>query len=146
MNVKNKEKARVPAKKAVVKKKIAAKKSTPSGKKATIKKSTGVKKKKKPLTRVSSQKKTTPKKAIPKKTVKPKIKRTRNKPVVEAVESNLPPVEEKSSTINNVMNQVPRTEMKKLRQKEVQNYNKHQIRLSSVKKGGPKPSGKKPLW
>ncbi len=136
MNVKKKATARVSSKKAVVKKKIAAKKSTEN---------------KKPLTKSSSTKKATSqktilKKAISKKTANPKIKRTRNKTVVEAVESNPPPVEDKSSTANNVIDLVPHTDLKKLRQKEIRNYDKYQIRLSSVKKGGPKPSGKKPLW
>lgn len=139
MNLKKKEKASVSKKKATGKKKITAKKST------------GVKKNKKPVTKVSSTKKANPKKilqkkAIAKKTAKPKVKRSPDKPVIEAVEINLPPVEEKSSNVNNGMDMEPHTEMKKIRQKEIQNYDKHQIRLSSVRKGGPKPSGKKPLW
>lgn len=140
MNLKTKKRAKVPSKKnTLVKKSTATKKSARIKKNATRKTTA-------PATKKATLKKTILRKAITTDTAKQKIKRTKNKTTVETVERNLPPVEEKSSAVNNVIDLVPDTDMKSLQQKAVQNYDKHQIRLSSVKKGGPKPSGKKPLW
>ena len=139
MNLKTKKRPKAPAKKnTITRKSIATKKNIGAKKKATRKAT------------VTVTKKATLKKSIQRKatatTAKQKTKRTRNKITVEAVKSNLPPVEEKSSAVINAIVVVPDTDMKSLQRKMVQNYDKHQIPLSSVKKGGPKPSGKKPLW
>jgi hypothetical protein len=139
-------------------KKTATKKAAPKKKKAAAKKSIAKKKTastRKPAARVG--KKAAPKKAAPKKVAKKKapvaskakeqIKKIATAIEPETVESNLPPVEEKSPEINtNINNGISGMKKKDLQRAAARNYDNHHIQLSSVPKGGIKPSGKKPLW
>jgi hypothetical protein len=140
-----------------------AKSKTPSKKKGTKAPA-----KKKPVKKVAVKKKAAPKKAastrktaarvakktIPKKTIrrkavetatKQKTKKKENKAVVEKIQTP-PPVEEKSPEVNTTPSAfVPGLDKKSMEQAAVRNYDNHHIRLSN-RKGGVKPSGKKPLW
>jgi hypothetical protein len=73
-----------------------------------------------------------------------KTKKLLHKLVEEPTESNLPPVEEKSPSVNNP-NIVAPGQDKSIQRAEVRNYVKKQIRISG-KKSRMKPAGKKPLW
>jgi hypothetical protein len=121
---------KVPVKKAVSKKKAAVKKKKPVATK-TVTKKKSVTPARKPTIRTI--KNTTPKKrpsTLPK----------------ERVETNLPPVEEKSPEINTAtITPVQTTVTKSAQKSAVRQYDNHNIRLSG-KKGGLKPTGKKPLW
>jgi hypothetical protein len=122
--------------------------------------------------KTATKKKTAAKKVIAKKVIiKKKAASTRNavkplikkaapqkastrKPAVAAqkiqepipVETNLPPVEEKSPEVIPVTNSsAPGMITKSMQREAVRHYDNHHIHLSN-KKGGIKPSGKKPLW
>ncbi len=135
---------KTPAKKKPVKKSAAKKKAAPKKASST----------RKPAARAA--KKTPPKKARSRKatetiTTKQKTKKKENKAVVETMEASLPPVEEKSQEVKEVeVNDnpnpaVPGMDKKSMQQAAIRNYDNHHIRLSN-RKGGIKPSGKKPLW
>jgi hypothetical protein len=130
---------KAPAKKKSAKKVVAKKKAAPKKAASTRKPAAGV------------TKKITPKKTIRRKAAlaaitKQKTKKKENKVVVETIEASLPPVEEKSPEINsNTSADVPGLDEKSMQRAAVRNYDNHHIRLSN-RKGGIKPSGKKPLW
>lgn len=117
-------------KKVVAKKKAVIKKKAPAKKKASVKKS-------KPA---STAVKTSPEK-------KRAIKRTAKKIEQEQTVASLPPVEEKSTEIKHAVTEnLSGMDQKALQRAAVRNYDNHHLRLSNTKKGGPKPTGKKPLW
>jgi hypothetical protein len=128
--------AKTAAKKAVTKKTAVKKKAAPV--KAVSKtKSAGIRK---PVGLLN-------KKAAPEKTIV-------NKPAVakkivqeeRTEEINLPPVEEKSPEIIPVMSSpAPGMDTKLMQKEAVRHYDNHNTHLSN-KKGGIRPSGKKPLW
>jgi hypothetical protein len=121
---------KAPIKKAVIKKKAAVKKKKPIATKTVAKK--------KPVTPARKPTIRTIKNTGPKKPAATHPK--------ERVETNLPPVEEKSPEINNdTITPVQTTVTKSAQKSAVRQYDNHNIRLSG-KKGGLKPSGKKPLW
>lgn len=127
---------KVTPKKAIAKKKTPAKKSTAPKKNTVAKKASPVKKK------ITSKKTPAKKAAVVENKSNQKNKQVKiKKPAM--VETNQPPIEEKS---NEIPVQAPGMNKEAIQQAAVRNYDKHQIRLSSVKKGGPKPTGKKPLW
>lgn len=132
-------------KKAATKKKVVSKKVTPIKKKSATKKKATSNKRKNVVraTKTVTDKKVTPN-AVSKKASE-KTKKLLNKLVELPTETNLPPVEEKSPTVNTPAIVAPDRDNKLLQRAAVRNYVKHQIRLSN-KKGGLKPSGKKPLW
>ena len=144
--------SKVPAKKR------ATKKAAPKKKKAAPKKSIAKKKaasSRKPAARATKKaesKKAAPKKAVKRKApvaskAKDRIKKVTTAIEPATVESNLPPVEEKSPEVNtSIANGIPGMKKKDLQRAAVRNYDNHHIQLSSVPKGGIKPSGKKPLW
>ena len=130
--------AKAPAKKKPVKKVAVKKKAAPKKAVST----------RKPAPRVA--KKTSPKKTIRRKAVesatKQKTKNKENKKAVEKIETQLPPVEEKTAEVNTSAGAfVPGLDKKSMQQAATRNYDNHHIRLSN-RKGGIKPSGKKPLW
>ncbi len=134
--------AKAAPKKAVAKK-TATKKKTAS--KKVVAKKVAVKKKsvsiRKPVELLI--KKATPVKTIVKKptVAAPKIQ----EPI--PVETNLPPVAENSPEIIPVTNSsAPGMNTKSMQTEAVRHYDNHHIHLSNKKKGGIKPSGKKPLW
>ncbi len=128
-------------------KKTATKKASPKKKVVAKKKAAPSRK---PAARVA--KKAAPKKVAKKKTpiaakAKERIKKVTVPIEPETLESNLPPVEEKSPEVNtNITNGISGMKRKDLQRAAVRNYDNHHIQLSSVPKGGIKPSGKKPLW
>ena len=136
-------------------KKPVAKKNTPTAKKAVakkpvIKKKAAVKKRT-PVKKSIATKKATPQKIIKKTVViaevpKEKVASPEIDIQVEAVASHNPLTEEKSIVEQTVITELPVPDKNTRQGKFARNYDKHQIQLSSVKKGGPKPSGKKPLW
>ncbi|MGK2861662.1 MAG: hypothetical protein ACSLE0_06990 [Chitinophagaceae bacterium] len=134
------------AKKAIAKKKTPVKKSTGTKKKAVAKKSTSISKKIATKKAIPLKKKATAGKGTVTGKAKRKTGTIRNNADMNVAESNLPPVEEKSMEVSPVMNVIPEPEQKNLRRRAAKNFDKHHIPESSVKKGGPRPSGKKPLW
>jgi len=130
---------KAPAKKKAAKKVVAKKKASPKKAIST----------RKPAARVA--KKTPPQKTIRRKaaktaTTKQKTKKRENKAVAKTIETSLPPVEEKSNEVNpNTNVPVLGLDKKSMQQAAIRNYDNHHIRLSN-RKGGIKPSGKKPLW
>ena len=145
--------ARTPVKKKAVKK--AAKKATvkkPVFKKKAVVKKAATRRKTQPARKAVTRtrkaapvKKTRTKKAAAPVPARKKTKRVIAKPVQVPAENNLPPVEEKAPVANNNPVIAPGMDNKSLQQAAVRHYDNHHIRLSS-KKGGIKPSGKKPLW
>lgn len=120
---------KAPFKKAVVKKKVAVKKKSTVVKKKDVKK--------KPETPVRKPAARTIIKKIPQKPVAT--------PQKETIEIDLP-VKETSPEINtDIINPVEDIITKSTKRESVRHYDNHNIRLSG-KKGGFKPSGKKPLW
>ena len=79
-------------------------------------------------------------------TAKEKTKQQTNKAAIEYLESTLPPVEEKSPEINTIASGFVDMNEKLNQRAAARQYDNRNIRLSKVKKGGPKPTGKKPLW
>ncbi|MEO6219000.1 MAG: hypothetical protein ABIO81_01135 [Ginsengibacter sp.] len=75
-----------------------------------------------------------------------RIKRTTHIPIEEKIETNEPPVEEKSPEINTPDIIASGMEKKSVQRTSIRSYNNNHIPLSSHKKGGIKPFGKKPLW
>ena len=133
---------KTPAKKSVTKKKPFTKKSTVVKNKVTgsaRKPAAGV-------TKATTPKKTIRKKAVVAATAKEKTQQQSNKAAVETLESTLPPVEEKSPAVNTITNGLSGMNEKSRQRAAVHQYDNHHIRLSNTKKGGPKPTGKKPLW
>lgn len=142
--------AKAAPKKNLAKKTATKKKAAP--KKVASKKSASTRKSVKTQTR-----KATPKKAIiKKKTIVREKAVTANKVEKEITEvpANLPPVEEKSPEVIPVTNSSAAgmgmdikslQNSKSLQNEAVRHYDNNNIRLSN-KKGGIKPSGKKPLW
>jgi hypothetical protein len=148
------------AKKTVVKKKKAApkkaavKKKAPVRKKSvTVKKKTPVKKKaiaKKTVSKTTRKKAVTkPPKPLPVKPIAVDLQETQLRSAAdmpETVEANHL-VEENLAAQPEVESvPVPVTDKKTIWQATQRNYDQHNIRLNKIKKGGPKPSGKKPLW
>lgn len=139
-------------------KKITSDKKTATKKKAAVKKSNLIKKSTiaKKKTSIQSSKPTgkiikahTKKNTITKKIAvaptKEKVKKVYRKEIIPSIENNLPPVEEKSPVVNTHTIVAPGMDNKSLQRAAVRNYDNHHIRLSN-RKGGIKPSGKKPLW
>ncbi len=122
---------KVVTKKAAPKKKVAAKKNTVA-KKSTIAKRNTERSKPKRSARSTN--------GAPVKTISPATATN------GATESQLPPVEEKSPVISGMPANNSDMDKKYLQHLLVQNGGNKSIRLTSVKKGGIKPSGKKPLW
>jgi len=121
---------KAPAKKAVGKKKVVAKKKSTVAKKKAVKK--------KPVTPVRKPAARTTIKKVPEKSVVT--------PQEEIVEIDLPPVKETSPEIkNDIPAPVESIDTKSIQKEAARHYDNHNIRLSG-KKGGLKPSGKKPLW
>ncbi len=133
-------------KKPVAKKKTAAKKSIAPKKKTVAKKTTTPGKKSAKKAAAPGKKKSIKRKVNTAQSPKLNTSPKRNKADMDIAESNLPPVEEKSTELSPVVNIFPEEEQKNLRRRAAKNYDKHHIPISSVKKGGPKPAGKKPLW
>jgi hypothetical protein len=117
-------------KKAVVKKKVAAKRKSTVVKKKTVKK--------KPVTPA--------RKPIARTIIKKITEKPVDAPQKESVEIDQPPVKETSPEINtDIVNPVEDIVTKSTQKEAARQYDNHHIRLSG-KKGGFKPSGKKPLW
>ncbi len=119
------------AKKAVPKKKSAAKKRTPAKKSTVVVKDEG-RSIRKPSIRSANT--TISKKAI------------RSKSTVSTVESQLPTVEEKSPAVIPIPAVEPGMDKKSMHNSVVRNFDTPHMPISSIKKGGIRPSGKKPLW
>jgi hypothetical protein len=125
------------AKKTAAKKKVAPVKAVSKTKVVSKTKSAGIRK---PVGLLN-------KKAAPEKTIvkKPAVA----KKIVQeerTEEINLPPVEEKSPEIIPVMSSpAPGMDTKLMQKEAVRHYDNHNTHLSN-KKGGIRPSGKKPLW
>ncbi|MDZ4794216.1 MAG: hypothetical protein SGI83_08055 [Bacteroidota bacterium] len=145
------------AKKTATKKgvKKAAPKKVAAKKKAVAKKTIPVKKKASANTRkpAARAKKTLirPKKIVSKASKAASFetkgkKATKAKAVENIVETNLPPVEEKSPEVQAFQTMAPVVDIKSMQKVAVRNYDNHHLRLSNLRKGGIKPSGKKPLW
>lgn len=128
-----------PAKKTA--KKAAPKKAAPKKKAVATKKKTAPKKKSIPAKKTPVKRKASP--APVKKTRKPqpvpKITSAEEQNDVAAPVTDTPVV----SMNRNVM---PASDRKSMQRAAVRNYDNHHLSISSHKKGGPKPSGKKPLW
>ncbi len=134
-----------PSKKAAVKKSTTIKKAAPAAKKTTVKISSLLKKETVP--QKPAQEKTempvveTVVSAKQKDTIRKNIAELEEEKTPEAVEQlslPLPAIEEKKK---------PKGFFKKVKgMAAVRNHDPHHISLNKVKKGGPKPSGKKPLW
>jgi hypothetical protein len=124
------------AKKTITKKRIAPKKAV--AKKTTIKKKpSNTHNEVQPL-----KKKANPQKAVAR---KPAVATSKTQEPLPK-EINLPPVEEKSPEVVPFTNNSGPGEITKSMQKAtVRHYDNHNIQLSN-KKGGIRPSGKKPLW
>jgi hypothetical protein len=135
-------------KKTAVKKRVTTKKAT--AKKTARKKRTATKKKTTGNKRVAVKrviKTPVTKKATPKKSATNTRKKQKTARVVKLVpDTDLSPVEEQSPVIHAVTGSLPDMTEKDRQRDANRNYDNHNIRLSSTKKGGPKPSGKKPLW
>jgi len=140
-------------KKAATKKKAITKKKSIAKKKAAPKKATVTKKKAKVI-QLKPKSKTIKKAAAPKpvrqKTVVPKmadqqVEKVPDQTPVETIETNLPPVEEKSPEVEHIAIPLPGNDKKSMEQAAARHYDNHHIKLSN-RKGGIKPSGKKPLW
>lgn len=151
-------------------KKVATKKKAAPTKKAAAKKSTVAKKKSTPTRSQSAPKKGIPsenkqevKKIIPSTSdpvtqkeneeVSEVQKETIRKNIADRIE--LPGVIEESTISTNETKEVPEPETeqgvkgifnKSNRLAPARNHDPHHIQLNKVKKGGPKPTGKKPLW
>jgi hypothetical protein len=147
--------AKAPAKKTAPKKitKKAAKKATPKKaippKKRTVAKKKAVTKNLKPAahsSKASITVKTRQSKTAVITTATEKTKPVSKKETVQPIDTNLPPVEEKSPAINPGVTTVPGMDKKSMQRAAVRNYDNHHLRLSNHSKGGIKPSGKKPLW
>ncbi len=142
-------------KKAVTKKKTATKKKALARKKTAVKKSTSHKRNTVPAKKVASKKAAPSKRPVSKSSASTTTKKATSRPKaitpIEEPQNNLPPVEEKSPELNSpevnpVVAHVQGMDPKTNRKEAIRHYNNHNIKLSSVKKGGPKPTGKKPLW
>ncbi len=146
-------------KKAAAKKNIAVKKKAAPKKKSTVRKSTPVKKavvaKKKTssvakpvihATKTANPKKAAPKKIISDIPITEEIKYTTDTPVVEQTANNIPPVEEKSPLVVPVNTMAPGLDKKTIQRAALRSYDNHTMPLSSHRKDGIKPAGKKPLW
>ena len=147
-------KKKAPLKKKRAAKKTATKKALPKSRKPTAKKSTVIKKKTSPKKSVVAKKKPTAKKNITpvnetmvsikqKETIRKNIavnELNQKKVIVQTEQLSLPlPEPEKK--------QRKKEFFKRLKGlKSVRNYDPHHFLLNKVRKGGPKPSGKKPLW
>ena len=119
------------AKKAATKKKIASKKGTAVKKSTAVVRNTGRSIRKPSARSVNA---TTSKKYI------------RSKSTVSATESQLPPVEENSPAVIPIIAIEPGMDKKSMHNSAVRNFDTPHMPISSIKKGGIKPSGKKPLW
>ena len=142
-------------KKSVLKKRVVAKKKIPTKKAASRKKAVVAKKAaiRKPAARKA--KATVPRIPIPKKeqVIEPKeIEKPaeiNNDSVVidkDKVENTPPPVEENTPVVKVDTTGMLGTDKKSLQVAAARHNDNHRLRLSSTRKGGIKPAGKKPLW
>lgn len=74
-----------------------------------------------------------------KQTIRVNIAERETTPEVSGQLSLLLPLPKEKLETKDIFNRVKRF-------KASRNYDPHHIQLNKVKKGGPKPSGKKPLW
>lgn len=156
---------RNPAKRVATKKKTVPVKKKPAAKKVVTRISAAIKNKPLPKKRKAVAEKSivTKKKAVSKKKIKAKIALV---PVIETpvslkqkdtIRKNISVDEHETEPVpaEQLSLPVPVTEEKKRKKylfnkikglRVVRNYDPNHIQLNKVRKGGPKPSGKKPLW
>lgn len=164
-----------PKKKAAPRKKVATKKKAVPKKKSAPKKKVAVKKKTAPKKKVTPKKapvaktKTPVKKPVAKKPETPKVVPSTSDPVIQK-ENEVVSEIQKDTIRKNIAERIeipegaeqtaipfPSTETKpdegvkgilnkSKRLAPARNHDPHHFKLNKVKKGGPKPSGKKPLW
>lgn len=151
---------KTPAKKRTAAKNTASKKPVTrkkAGKKAIPKKKTssGTAKKKAATAAIRvtprSRQNNTAVKTTSKKNNIPAVSKEKTKKSARAVtpevdKQNLPPVEEKSQDLAPDMKFVPGMDRRSQLKAANRNYGTPNSGISNVKKGGIKPSGKKPLW
>lgn len=138
-----------PRKKAAPDKKTTLKK-TAVKKKATAKKTVTKRKNNTPVKKTATAtKKTTTRKKPVKKTSSLAAANPATNSMILTMPVSTPILmeeAEKETVEQSPAKPIPAEENKDKRRLTRRDYDPHRIRLNSVKKGGPKPSGKKPLW